>query len=121
MSLAVAIGIGLLGGVGAVARFLADGAVAARLASSFPVGTLFVNLSGALALGVLAGATTNDDALHLAATGLLGSYTSFSTWVFESQRLGEDGELRLAVVNLAVSLVLGVALAWVGTKIGGAL
>ena len=50
----------------------------------------------------------------IGATGLLGGYTTFSTWMFESQRLGEDGELRLGVVNLAGSLVLGVIAVWVG-------
>ena len=119
MSAAVLIGIGLLGGVGAIGRFLLDGAVAARVGDRFPWGTLAVNLSGALALGVLVGAGVGGDALRLAGTGLLGAYTTFSTWMFESQRLAEDGELGRGLANLLVSLVLGIALAWAGREIGG--
>ena len=79
MTVLVVIGVGLLGGTGAVARFLLDGAVAARVASAFPFGTLAVNLSGALALGVLHGAGVGGDAMRLVGTGLLGAYTTFST------------------------------------------
>lgn len=121
MSALVVIGVGVLGGLGAIARFLLDGAVAGRVTTSFPIGTLAVNLSGALALGIVVGATTNEDVSRLVATGLLGAYTTFSTWTFESERLGEDGELGLAALNFAVSLILGIALAWLGTKIGGLL
>jgi CrcB protein len=108
------LGIGLAGGVGAVTRFVVDGVVATRAVSEFPLGTFVVNLSGAFALGVVAGAALDDDLYRLLATGLLGGYTTFSTWMFESQRLGEDGELRLGVVNLLGSLVLGVIAVWVG-------
>jgi CrcB protein len=114
VTLGLLLGIGLAGGVGAVTRFVVDGVVATRAVSEFPLGTFVVNLSGAFALGVVAGATLDDDAYRLLATGLLGGYTTFSTWMFESQRLGEDGELRLGVVNLVGSLVLGVIAVWVG-------
>lgn len=121
MSVLLALGIGFLGGIGALARFLVDGTIADRLPTSFPAGTLGVNLSGALALGVLVGATADEDVFRLAATGLLGAYTTFSTWALESQRLGEDGELGVAAANFLVSLILGVCLAWLGTEIGGGL
>lgn len=120
MSLAVVLGIGLCGGVGALARFLLDGAIAGR-GSGFPWGTLAVNLSGALLLGLVVGAAVGTDAYRVAATGLLGSFTTFSTWALESHRLGEDGRLRLGIVNFVVSLVLGVALAWLGRELGAAL
>ena len=114
MTVGLVLGIGLAGGVGAVTRFVVDGVVATRAVSEFPLGTFVVNLSGAFTLGVVAGAALGDDAYRLLATGLLGGYTTFSTWMFESQRLGEDGELRLGVVNLVGSLVLGVIAVWVG-------
>jgi len=79
-----------------------------------PNETFVVNLSGAFALGVVTGAALDDDVYRLVATGLLGGYTTFSTWMFESQRLGEDGELRLGLVNLIAPLVLGVIAVWVG-------
>lgn len=121
MSLTVWLGIGVLGGLGAIARFLVDAAISARVTSRLPLGTLAVNLSGALALGLLVGATADADALHLIATGLLGSYTTFSTWMYESERLGEEGELRWAIANVALSLALGVGVAWIGLELGGSL
>ena len=121
MSALALLSIAVLGGVGAVGRFLVDGIVAGRLGRDFPFGTLAVNLSGTLALGILFGAAVSDDALRLAGTGLLGSYTTFSTWALESHRLGEDGRLAAGVVNFAVSVVLGVAVAWIAQEIGAAL
>lgn len=121
MSPLVVVGIGLLGGLGAVARFALDGLVAARAGRAFPFGTLLVNLLGAIVLGILVGAGVAGNAYRLEGTGLIGGFTTFSTWVFESQRLGEDGELGLGVLNLAVSLSLGIGAAWLGREIGGRL
>jgi len=121
MSLPVLLAIGVLGGAGSIARFLLDGAVAARFGRDFPYGTLAVNLSGSLALGLLVGAALASDAYRLAGTGLLGAYPTFSTWALESHRLGEDGQLRLGALNFAVSLVLGVGAAWFGRRLGAAL
>jgi CrcB protein len=117
----VLIGVAVAGGFGALGRFAIERSVAAKAPTSFPIGTLVVNLSGSLALGILTGLTSDDQVVRLAATGLLGAYTTFSTWVFETQRLGEDGEARLAAGNLAVSLAAGIAIAWLGMNIGEAL
>jgi CrcB protein len=117
VSLIVVLGVGVLGGAGAIARFLIDGAVAARFGRSFPFGTIVVNLTGAFLLGLLIGATADADALRLAGTGLLGAYTTFSTWAFESHRLAEDGQRRLAAINFAASLALGIFAAWVGEQL----
>lgn len=121
MSVAVVIGLGLIGGVGAIARFTLDGAVAVRAGRAFPLGTLAVNLSGAFALGVLAGAAVHGDGLRLAGTGLIGAFTTFSTWALESHRLAEDGEVRTAAANFAMSLALGLGAAWLGRHVGAAL
>jgi CrcB protein len=121
VSLAVLLAIGALGGLGAIARLLLDGATARRLGRDFPYGTLAVNLSGSLALGLLAGAALGGDAYRLAATGFLGAYTTFSTWMFESHRLAEDGRPGLGALNVAASLVLGVAAVWLGRRIGAGL
>jgi CrcB protein len=112
VSAAVLLGIGVLGGLGAIARFVLDGLVSERAGSGFPWGTLAVNASGSLALGLLA--SLDGDAYRLAATGLLGAYTTFSTWMLESQRLGEDGRLRLGALNVALSLAVGLAAACLG-------
>jgi CrcB protein len=121
VSAAVLLGIGALGGIGALARFALDGAVAGRLGRGFPFGTLAVNLAGTVLLGALAGAALRGDALRLAGTGLLGAFTTFSTWAFESHRLAEDGQGVLGLANFAVSLGLGVLFAWAGRKLGAAL
>ena len=116
MSLGVWIGIGLLGGLGACARVLLGAAVDARAerATFFPWGTLAVNLSGAFALGVLAGAGLAGDAYTLAATGFLGAFTTFSTWVVDARLLGG----RAGFANVAVSLALGLLAVWLGRELG---
>jgi fluoride exporter len=118
VSVAVWIAVGLLGGIGALGRFLVDGIVAARTRHEFPLGTLVVNLSGATLLGFLVGLGFTGSRLLLAGTATLGSYTTFSTWMLETQRLVEDGEVALAGANVVISLVLGVGAAALGRFIG---
>jgi CrcB protein len=82
---------------------------------------LLVNILGAFVLGVLVGIAVDQSSYRLLGTGLVGAFTTFSTWVFESHRLGEDGELPLGVLNFAMSLILGVGAAWAGRHVGGLL
>src|SRR5262249_18513688 len=114
-------GIALFGGAGAVGRFLLDGAVTAWVGRAFPYGTLAVNLTGALTLGLLHGAGVGGDVLRLVGGGVLGADTTLHTRTFGSHRRAEDGRLRHGAVNLGVSLVLGVACAWLGDRIGARL
>jgi CrcB protein len=118
MSLPVWIAVGILGGVGALGRVFVDAIVATRTRRDFPLGTLVVNLSGATLLGLLVGLGFTGTRLLLAGTATLGSYTTFSTWMLETQRLVEDGELLLAGANVVISLVVGVAAAALGRFIG---
>jgi len=142
------IGVGLLGGVGAVARFVLSAAVARRSAGWFPSGTLVVNLSGSVLLGFVAGVALHGDALTLLGGGLLGSYTTFSTWMLDSERLSErvispsghrkrrptervispsghrkrrpTGDVTVALAaNLIGSLLLGLAAVALGRAVGG--
>jgi CrcB protein len=115
------IAVALLGGAGALARFLFDAALAESAAGPFPVGTLAVNLSGAALLGVLAGAALHGAALTVVGGGALGSYTTFSTWMFESQRLGEAGRATMLWLNVGLSLLAGLAALALGHWLGGAL
>lgn len=119
MSLFGWIAVGLLGGVAAGARFVIDHEVAVRADGPFPLGILAVNLSGALALGVAAGAVLHGEALVIVAGGGIGSFTTFSTWILDSHRLGSAGQAHLALLNLAGSLVAGFAAIalghWLGT------
>lgn len=118
-ALALWVGVGALGGVGAIARFVLDGFVSTNAPARFPLGTLLVNLSGALALGVLVGLVLGRDAYLLAGTAVIGSYTTFSTWMFESHRLAEDGRRWLLAANIVSSLALGVGAAALGRALGG--
>lgn len=113
-------GVALLGAAGAWARFYVGVVVAARWPSAFPFGTLVVNLTGGLALGVLTGLSLTGDALLLLGTGLFGAYTTFSTWMVEAQRLGEDGAWAAMWLYLLGSMVAGLAATGLGWLLGGA-
>jgi CrcB protein len=110
--------IAAVGGCGAITRFVLDGFIGERLGRGFPYGTLVINLSGAFGLGLLSGASLAPDALLVAGTATIGSYTTFSTWMLESQRLSEEGDAPRAAVNVLVSIVVGVAAAALGRTIG---
>jgi CrcB protein len=115
------LGVLLAGGAGAVLRFLVDRAVAHRAARSFPLGTLVVNISGAALLGLLGSLALNRHTALLADTAFVGSYTTFSTWMLETQRLREERQVRDAVANVVASIVLGLAAALLGQWIAGRL
>lgn len=118
MSALTWIAVAVLGGVGAMTRFLLDGEISRHVGRGFPVGTLAINVSGAFALGLLAGLTLTGNALVLAGSALLGSYTTFSTWMLETDRLGEEGELERAALNVVGSLAAGVLAVAVGRWLG---
>ena len=112
------VALALVGGVGAVARLRLDAAVAARVKTAFPLGTFIVNVVGSFALGILVGTHAASAALFIVGTGFLGSFTTFSTWMFETQRLGEDGELTLGAWNLVASVAAGLSAAGLGWAVG---
>jgi len=115
------VGLVVLGGGGAVGRFTIDTAISARREGAFPLGTFLVNIAGAFGLGLLTGAQVTGTWLFVVGTGLLGSFTTFSTWMFESERLAEDGEDAAAFVSLAVSIAAGLGAAGAGWLIGALL
>jgi CrcB protein len=119
VSLAVWIGVGVLGGCGALARFGLTLLVADRLHPHLPLGTLAVNVSGSFLLGLIAGASLGGDMRLILGAGGIGAYTTFSTWMLETQRVGELGMRRLAGVNVALSIVLGLGAAALGRALGG--
>jgi CrcB protein len=121
MSWAAWAGVAVLGGCGALARFGLTLLVADRLHPHFPAGTLAVNLSGAFLLGLLAGTAVEGDARLILGAGLLGSYTTFSTWMVETQRIEEAGKRRIAVTNVVLSVVLGLGAAALGHALGAQL
>ncbi len=120
MSIAVWLAVMVMGGLGAVSRFVIDRAVARRTARPFPFGTLAVNLSGAVLLGFMGGLTLDPHVALLADTAFIGAYTTFSTWMFETHRLAEEGQFGPAAANIAVSVALGLTAAWLGLWIATA-
>jgi CrcB protein len=121
VSLPAWIGVAVLGSLGSLARFLLDRSVSTRGFSSFPLGTLAVNASGTLILGLLTGLALSGEALTLMGAATIGSYTTFSTWMLETHRLGEDGQLFVGALNVLVSVAVGLGAALLGRSIGGAL
>ena len=121
MNVLLWVGVMLIGGAGSVVRFLADGVVAIAAGRGFPVGTLAVNVSGAVILGLITGLALGHDQALLAGTAAVGSYTTFSTWMLETQRLTEERQHRAAALNVVVSLALGIAAAGLGHLLGARL
>ncbi|MGI8524544.1 MAG: fluoride efflux transporter CrcB [Nocardioides sp.] len=111
--------LALCGGCGAVLRFVLDGAVTRRFTSTLPMGTMVVNATGALVLGVLNAAALPEHLALVFGTGLIGAYTTFSTWMFETQRLVEERQNVRAAQNIVLSLALGLAAGALGLWIGG--
>lgn len=113
------VGVGIFGALGALARFRVGGAVAGRLATGFPAGTFVVNMTGGFVLGLLTGLSLSSNLMLVFGTGFLGGYTTFSTWMVEAQRLGEDGEAVLLYAYLFGSMLAGLAAAGAGWLLGG--
>jgi CrcB protein len=117
--LALWLGVGAIGGLASIARYLVHGLFAGERHAGFPLGTLTVNLTGSFVIGLLAGAALHGDAYLLAGTAAVGSYTTFSTWMLDTERLAHDRRLALAALNVAASLALGIAAAELGRVIAG--
>lgn len=117
--LAIAVG----GAVGAVGRFYLSTGVYSLIGRDFPYGTLAVNVLGSVAMGLLYALALERFPLtpELRAgllVGLLGAFTTFSTFSIETLQLMEDGEQLKASLNALLSVVLCVAGCWVGVVLG---
>jgi fluoride exporter len=110
-------GVVLVGGIGSVLRFLVDRTVVRRLSRPFPFGTLTVNISGATLLAFGGGLALNKEVALLAGTAFVGAYTTFSTWMLETQRLGEERQTWAALGNIILSVALGIVAALLGQRI----
>ncbi|MDE3113368.1 MAG: fluoride efflux transporter CrcB [Chloroflexota bacterium] len=114
--------VGLGGFGGAVLRYVVDGWIAGR-GSAFPFGTLAVNVTGSLALGLLFALTIERAVVPASVrapvmVGFIGAYTTFSTYMLESWRLLEDGSWTLAITNLVGSVILGLVSVAAGLALG---
>jgi CrcB protein len=119
------VGVAGAGAVGALARWGLATAIGTRL-SGFPWGTLVVNVTGSFLLGLVFVLLTerieSSPATRLTlTTGLLGAYTTFSTFSLETFRLLEDGAYGAAALNVVGNLVLGLVAVAVGVALGRAL
>lgn len=115
--------IGLAGGVGAALRFTVDSWVATRLRAALPTGTVVVNVTGSLVLGMLTGWAIRHggggDVKAILGTGLLGGYTTFSTASVEAVRLVRSGRAVGAVAQAALMIGLSLAAASLGLWLSG--
>jgi fluoride exporter len=117
--------IGVAGFLGAVARYGVEGVVSRRTGGQFPWGTLVVNTSGCFVLGFLFTLFTERFLPHpnlrsALTVGLLGAYTTFSTFSLETVRLIEGGAVWLASANAIASLALGIVFVYLGIFLGRA-
>ncbi len=113
------VAIALGGAAGALLRFWMSGAVHALLGRGFPYGTLAVNVLGSLAMGflyvwLLERSTLGPEWRGALLVGLLGAFTTFSTFSLETLNLVEEGALARAVANVLLSVVLCIGAAWCG-------
>lgn len=111
------------GAVGALMRYWVSISVYALVGRDFPYGTLVVNVMGSLAMGllfVLLIERMDVSSIWRAAllVGLLGAFTTFSTFSIETLNLVEEGAYTRALMNVVLSVVLCIAAAWVGVKLG---
>jgi CrcB protein len=111
------------GAVGAVLRYGASLGVYSVLGRGFPYGTLFVNVSGSLLMGVLSVLMLERFAIGpewraAVLVGVLGSFTTFSTFSIETLNLLEQGDLMRAMANIVLSVLICLVAVWFGVLIG---
>lgn len=111
--------IGLGGFIGTLARYWLSGVIARRYGETFPLGTLAVNALGCFVIGFLFyffydRSLVNPTSRAVIFIGLLGGFTTFSSYGLQTFTLLRDGELFLALVNVMASNVLGLCLVWLG-------
>jgi fluoride exporter len=118
-------GVVVAGALGAACRYLVDAWIVRLRVSAVPLGTLVVNLSGSLMLGLVAGlllrGAISAELATVLGAGFLGAYTTFSTWAYESVRLLEEGHWKPAAATVVGGLASGAAAAGLGLALTAAL
>jgi CrcB protein len=112
------------GAIGSVARYALSTFVLRATGTLFPLGTFVVNAVGCLCFGLVVGAAEQRVALSpetraFILAGVLGGFTTFSSYVFESAGLIRDGQMAAAIVNIAGQVIAGLAAFWIGAALGG--
>jgi CrcB protein len=115
--------VGIGGALGSILRFWVGGYVSNRLGVRFPYGTFIINCTGSFLIGfvftLLAERTHwSPNWRYLIPIGFIGGYTTFSTFELETFRNFQDGEILIAGLNVALSVVIGFASVWLGVIAG---
>ncbi|WP_343317564.1 fluoride efflux transporter CrcB [Arthrobacter sp. TMP15] len=117
--------LAVAGGLGAGTRFILDGLLRSRLRTALPIGTMLINITGSLVLGLLTGLVmahqASPELVKVLGVGFLGGYTTFSTASFETVRLFQTGRVGFALISGLGTLVLSVGAAISGLILGGSL
>lgn len=111
------------GGLGAAARYWLQGFIYSKTDSVFPFGTLAVNVLGCLIIGSVMSTMEErflvQPSLRVFLTiGILGGFTTFSSFSFETIQLFRDGELLYALANALASIILCLTGTWIGMQLG---
>jgi CrcB protein len=121
VSAALVLALGVAGGAGSVVRFMFDGVIRTRVRTASPIGTMTVNISGSLALGLLTGlvlaALLPTEWALVLGTGFLGGYTTFSTASVETVRLLQAGRTRAALLTAGGTALAALAAAGAGLSV----
>jgi CrcB protein len=114
------------GALGSVARYACSSAMTRWIGAGFPWWTLFVNVTGSFAIGLLAALVASDgrpllgpDARAFLVVGVLGGYTTFSSFSLETLELARSATLAAAAANVALSVTLCLVGAWLGFASAG--
>jgi CrcB protein len=110
------------GAAGSILRYAVQGWVQRLSGGAFPLGTLVVNLSACFAIGLLAGFFAGPHLIREEyriglTVGVLGGYSTFSTFGLETFHLTNDGEFGLAALNMLASCGVGLAAVWIGYRL----
>lgn len=101
--------VGLGGGLGSIARFAIGRKLSEATSTWFPIGTFFVNITGAILFGIISGLGFHGNMLLLLGDGFLGAYTTFSTFMYEGFNLFKENEKKNALVYMIGAFILGIA------------
>jgi CrcB protein len=114
--------VGLGGFFGSIARYVIGGWISVRYRGEFPLATFLINVTGSFVLGLFMTLATERIAVDprwrlFVSVGVIGGYTTFSTFEWETERLASAGGLAIAAVNVFASVVVGFGAVWLGTRL----